>query len=66
MNSITNIIDMIFRIGLIFLVSGIMVGLLFGEWTVMLVVGILFTFSPIIQKGIQLRKKSMTQEESIS
>ena len=50
MNSITNIIDMIFRIGLIFLVSGIMVGLLFGEWTVMLVVGVLFTFSPIIQK----------------
>lgn len=66
MNSITNIIDMIFRIGLIFLVSGIMVGLLFGEWTVMLVVGVLFTFSPIIQKGFQLRKKSMTQEESIS
>jgi uncharacterized membrane protein len=66
MNSITNIIDMIFRIGLIFLVSGIMVGLLFGEWTVMLVVGVLFTFSPIIQKGIQLRKESMTQEESIS
>ena len=66
MNSITNIIDMIFRIGLIFLVSGIMVGLLFGEWTVMLVVGVLFTFSPIIQKGFQLRNKSMTQEESIS
>ena len=66
MNSITNIIDMIFRIGLIFLVSRIMVGLLFGEWTVMLVVGVLFKISPIIQKGFQLRKRSMTQEESIS
>ena len=65
MNSITNIVDMIFRIGLVFLVSGTMVGLLFGEWTVMLVVGMLFTFSPIIQKGIQLRKGNMSQEESM-
>ena len=66
MNSNTNIIDIIFRIGLVFLVSGIMIGLLFGEWTILVIVGVLFTFSPILQKGTQLRKKSMTQEESIS
>jgi uncharacterized membrane protein len=66
MNSNTNFIDVIFRTGLIILVSGIMVGLFFGEWTVMLVVGIIFTISPIIGKRLQFNKESLTQDEGIS
>lgn len=66
MNSKTNIINVIFRIGLIFLVSGIMVGLFFGEWTEKLIVGIIFTISPGIGKGIHLLKENMTRDEAIS
>ena len=66
MNSNTNTVDVIFQTGLVFLVSGIMVGLISGEWTVTLVVGIIFTISPIIGKRIQLLKEDMTQDEVIS
>lgn len=66
MNYNTNILDVIFRTGLIILVCGIMVGLFFGEWTVMLVVGIIFTISPILGKGILLIKENLTQDEAIS
>ena len=66
MNYNTNILDVIFRTGLIILISGIMVGLFFGEWTVMLVVGIIFTISPIIGKRLQFNKESLTQDEGIS
>lgn len=66
MNYNTNILDVIFRTGLIILISGIMVGLFFGEWTVMLVVGIIFTISPILGKGIQLIKENLTQDKAIS
>lgn len=66
MNSNNNIIDVIFRTGLVFLVCGIMVGLFFGEWTIMLIVGIIFVISPIIGKRIQFLKEKMTQDEAIS
>jgi uncharacterized membrane protein len=66
MNSTNNIIDVIFRTGLVFLVNGIMVGLYFGEWTIMLIVGIIFMISPIIGKRIQLLKEKMTQDAAIS
>ncbi len=66
MNSNTNTGDVIFLTGLVFLVSGIMVGLISGEWTVTLVVGIIFTISPIIGKRVQLLKEDMTQDEAIS
>ncbi|GAH38832.1 unnamed protein product [marine sediment metagenome] len=66
MNSNTNTVDVIFQTGLVFLVSGIMVGLISGEWTVPLVVGVIFTISPIIGKRIQLLKEDMTQDEAIS
>lgn len=66
MNFNTNIVDVTFRTGLVFLVSGIMVGLIFGEWTVMLVVGLIFTISPIIGKRMQLQRDNMSQDEAIS
>ena len=66
MNFNTNIVDVTFRTGLVFLVSGIMVGLIFGEWTVMLVVGLIFTISPIIGKRMQLHRDNISQDEAIS
>ena len=54
----TSITDIFFRLGLVIMISGIMLGLIFGEWTILILLGALLTFSPLIKKSIYNREET--------
>jgi len=50
-----NIGTIAFRIGLIFIMSGILLGLVFSEWSPILLVGITFILPEITRRLIEYR-----------
>jgi len=50
-----NLGTIAFRIGLIFIMSGILLGLVFSEWTPILLVGITFIVPEITRRLIEQR-----------
>jgi hypothetical protein len=60
---LSNTSEALFRIGLILLVCGIFVGLLFEKWTVIPIIGMILLVPSIVEKGILRLRESMSQEK---
>jgi len=60
---LSNVSEALFRIGLILLVCGIFVGLLFKKWTVLPIIGMILIGPSFIEQGILRIRESMSQEK---
>lgn len=60
--NINNMIEVFLRVGLVLLISGVFIRLFFGDWTVILILGIILTFPAVIEKGILGIRDNVSQE----
>jgi len=52
MNTKTQIAIILFKVGLIIIVSGLIVGLAFGQWTLILIFGLMFMLPNMIEQVV--------------